>query len=168
MNLSRTGQWWRFNLFGICVLLTLTPGFICRAQTQLDHQTVEAVFQAIEDNDTNGLQVIYARNTNCVADDYYGVYNSRHYPLLQAAADGRTAIVALLLRHGASPNVAGDTRNSGNSQVTPLEVAAQHSHLEICEILLRAGANPNHHSFSGETALHNAFGTFHIPRARNS
>lgn len=141
----------------------LTPGFICRAQTQLDHQTVEAVFQAIEDNDTNALQVIYARNTNCVADDYYGVYNSRHYPLLQAAADGRTAIVAFLLKYGASPNLAGDTRNSANSQITPLAIAAQHGQLEICDILLKAGANPNPRSFSGETALHFAFGTFYGP-----
>lgn len=168
MNLSRTGQWWRFNLFGICVQLTLTPGFICRAQTQPDQQTVQAVFQAIENNDTHALEEIYARNTNCVADDYYGAYNSRHYPLLQAAADGRTAIVALLLKYGASPNIAGDTRNSGNSQVTPLEVAAQHSHLEICEIVLKAGANPNHHSFSGETALHNAFSTFYGPHTNQN
>src|ERR1035441_2238958 len=114
MNLSRTGRWRRFSLFGICVLLALTPGLICRAPTQLDHQTVEAVFrpgggpsavslfgicvllaltpglicraptqldhqtveavfQAIEDNDIHALQVIYASNTNCVADDYYGV-----------------------------------------------------------------------------------------------
>jgi ankyrin repeat protein len=96
-----------------------------------------------------------------VADDYYGPYRSRHYPLIQAAADGRAAIVDLLLKWGASPDVAGDPRNSGNSQLTPLDAAAQRGHFEICKRLLSAGADPNHQSFSQETALHFAFSDFY-------
>jgi ankyrin repeat protein len=160
MNSIRTCAGLCFHIFRIFICLALAHDFACRAQTRPDQQIVRAVFQAIDDNDTNALMELHARNTNFVDDTYFGSYYSQHYPLLQAAADGRTAIVALLLKYGASPNVAGDTRGV-NAQRTALEEAAAHGHLEICDLLLKAGANPNHQSFSGDTALHYAFDDFH-------
>ena len=154
MNLGRLSAAW---LFQFVLLPFLAQPTACLAQTRPDQQTVQAVFQAIDDNDTNALQELYRHNTNCVDDDYYGSYYSRHYPLLQAATDGRTAMVALLVKYGADPNVAGDTRNSANAQRTALEEAAQRGHLEICELLLAAGADPNLGSVSGDTALHFVF-----------
>jgi len=144
----------------LACLFFLSNPYTCQAQSRPAHQEVEALLQAIDNNDTNALQALYAKNTNVVDDAYYGTYRSKHYPLLQAAADGRTAIVALLLKYGTDPNVAGDTGGI-NAQKTALEEATQHGHLEICTMLLKAGANPNHQSFSGDTALHYAFDDFH-------
>jgi ankyrin repeat protein len=134
--------------------------FTASAQTMPDQQAVAALFQAIDDNDTNAVQELYAHNTNVVDDTYYARNYSQHYPLLQAAADGRTEIVALLLKYGVDPNVSGDTRMSGNAQMTALDQAARSGHLEICELLLKAGANPNHRAFAGDTALHFVFTDF--------
>ena len=161
MNSTRIGDIDRFKISRIFILLLLAHGFVSQAQPLVDQQTAQSLFQAIDDNDTNLLQSLYLKNTNCATDEYYGSYYSRHYPLLQAAADGRTAVVALLLKYGTSPNVAGDTRNSGNAQTTPLDLAAQRGHLEICELLLKAGADPNHQSFSQDTALHFVFSDFY-------
>jgi ankyrin repeat protein len=156
-----------FNFLCVLILFAPAPGFNCRAQTRPDQETIRAVFQAIDDNDTNALRQLHASNTNCADDAYYGAFYSRHYPLLQAAADGRTEIVVLLLEYGADPNVAGDTRNSGNAQMTALDEAAQHGQLEVCKLLLQAGANPNHRAFQ-DTTLHFALNNFILSTNRNA
>jgi ankyrin repeat protein len=161
MNSTPTDRVGRVKYLCIWILFALTPCLNGHAQPQVDPATVQSLFQAIDDNDTNLLQTLFLTHTNCVSDDYYESNCSRHYPLLQAAADGRTAIVALLLKYGASPNIAGDTRGSANAQTTPLDLAAQHGHLEICERLLKAGADSNHQSFSQDTALHFVFSDFY-------
>jgi ankyrin repeat protein len=146
----------RFILLNF-LCFALAQGSDCLAQPKLDQQTIHAVFQAIDDNDTNALEILHAQNTNCLADAYYGYFYSQHYPLLQAAANGHVEIVALLLKYGVDPNAAGDTRNSANAQKTALNEAVQRDYYDICKLLLEAGANPNHQSFSQETALHFLF-----------
>jgi ankyrin repeat protein len=120
-----------------------------RAQTNPDNQVVAALFQAIEHNDTNGCQQLLAEHTNLLADSFYQRFYFRRYPLLQAASQGRTTLVELLLKGGADPNVWGDTTMSANAQMTALEEAARGGHPEVCELLLKAGANPAYQAFWG-------------------
>jgi ankyrin repeat protein len=136
----------------IWVFLILLQCLTGSAQTPMGPDSMEAMIQAIDDNDTNALKAIHARNTNCVDDAYYAYYQWGRYPLLQAAADGHGAMVALLLEYGASPNVVGVTRDSMGNQTTPLSEAVSKGHLEICELLLKAGADPNQRA-----PFHNVF-----------
>ena len=57
-------------------------------------------------------------------------------PLHSAASGGHSAIVKLLLEHGADPNAAQD------GGFTPLHSAAQNDDRESVEALLEAGADP--------------------------
>jgi ankyrin repeat protein len=150
-----------------CFAAILLGLAIASAQPPAPQGAVEALFQAIDDNDTNAFQQLLAHNTNLLDDANYDLYRSKHYPIIQAAADGRTEIVALLLKHGANPNVWGDTRNSGNAHMTALENAARFGHVEVCKRLLEGGANPNHRGFSKETALHFVFDGSAFPSNRD-
>ena len=71
-------------------------------------------------------------------------------PLLVAARFGHSAIVDLLLRHGANPN----HQNSG--KVTPLFVAAQYCHAQAVGSLLAAGASIDCQTVTGTTPLSKA------------
>ena len=152
-------RWVTFSL-AACLL-----GFwIASAQPHARQQeTFTALFRAIDNNDTNAVQDLLTHNKDLVDDAYYDIYYSKHHPLLQAAADGRIEIVALLLKHGANPNAWGDIRNSANAQMTALEEAVSYGHEEVCKLLLEAGANPNHRSFSQNSALHFALEGFIPP-----
>jgi ankyrin repeat protein len=68
-------------------------------------------------------------------------------PLLVAASNDDTALVAKLLKSGANPNV----KNRLNT--TPLLEAAFHSNTDIIKALLEAGADPNAAGPDGQTAL---------------
>jgi ankyrin repeat protein len=70
-------------------------------------------------------------------------------PLHYAAAEGRLAIIALLLRHDAYI----DARD--NYGKTPLYLAVENVHVDVVSYLLRRGANPNVRDERGlETPLH--------------
>ena len=144
----------------LCGLLLALPVGSVQAQSRPAPQTIQAVFEAIRNNDTNALRQAYQSDTNCLNDDYYAASVSQRFPLLEAAAAGQADMVALLLTYGADPNVAGDTTHSVNAQRTPLDNAVQSGSLETCKRLLQAGANPNHASFSQDTALHFVFDSF--------
>src|ERR1039457_3595344 len=100
MNTMETGCSGAGKIIVLVCLILIRSFFAASAQTTLDQQAVAALFQAIDDNNTNAVQELYAHNTNVVDDRYYRAIYSRHNPLLQAAADGRTGIVALLLKYG--------------------------------------------------------------------
>jgi ankyrin repeat protein len=74
-------------------------------------------------------------------------------PLHLATLGGYREIVALLLEHGANPNV---TANLSRSGVTPLMSAAALGNSEIASLLLKHKADPNLTDSSGNTALLNA------------
>ena len=67
-------------------------------------------------------------------------------PLHSAAAARELPIVAMLLTHGASPNV------HQQQGWTPLHSAAQHGDRGMIELLLQHGANPSDTSDDGTTA----------------
>jgi ankyrin repeat protein len=74
-------------------------------------------------------------------------------PLHLATLGGYREIVALLLEHGANPNV---TANLSRSGVTPLMSAAALGNSEIASLLLKHKTDPNLTDSSGNTALLNA------------
>jgi len=64
-------------------------------------------------------------------------------PLMEAAQEGRTSTVSLLLAHGANPKsrtAAGDT---------PLTYAAENGHDHVCSLLLDAGAGSGTQGYMG-------------------
>ncbi|XP_043228378.1 tonsoku-like protein [Amphibalanus amphitrite] len=71
-------------------------------------------------------------------------------PLHEAANFGHTAIVALLLEHGAHVNDPGGQHCGG---VTPLHDAAGNGHLAVARQLLAAGADPGAVTEDGTTPL---------------
>lgn len=72
-------------------------------------------------------------------------------PLLLAAKGGRLDAVKLLLKRGASVNVADEP-----GLWSPLLYAANYGHDEVCKELLAHGANANHANKFGNTPLHAA------------
>jgi ankyrin repeat protein len=65
--------------------------------------------------------------------------NLQSTPLIFAAATGKTAIVQLLLNHGANVN---ERRGDG---CFPLYIASQNGHAQTVHVLLQAGAQPTMH-----------------------
>lgn len=67
-------------------------------------------------------------------------------PLMNACLWGGTETVALLLRHGADPNVFSDAevmaREEGCSTTNPLMLAVGNGHTDIVKLLLAHGADP--------------------------
>ena len=68
-------------------------------------------------------------------------------PLFIASAEGETAVVRVLLRHG---GVEVDAFN--DEQRTALHDAASYGHSDVVELLLAAGANPHCVNAAGKTA----------------
>ena len=79
-------------------------------------------------------------------------------PLHVAAANGHTALVSLLLGHGANPE---QVTSAG---WTPLHQAALHGHTQVVETLLgaRAGNTDNKRNKFGASALHMACAGGHL------
>ena len=71
-------------------------------------------------------------------------------PLLEAAKNGHTDIVRLLLDKGAKPNISDDYGES------PLKAAAYEGYKEVIKLLIDSGADPNMVDGNFDSALHEA------------
>jgi ankyrin repeat protein len=143
-----------FAVPGVAGLLFVQTVFMGLAQTPSNMQTIEAFFGALQEHDTNAAWQLLENNTNLARPFGFGP----KLPLLEAAADGDLRVANRLVELGADVNAAGDVFLSGNAQMTALEGAAGGGHSDICKLLLVKGADPNLCSFSGQSALHFAFG----------
>lgn len=68
-------------------------------------------------------------------------------PLHVAALHGRSALVSLLIRHGANVNA------RTNQNATPLHLASQNSHIQVVKFLLECNAKLNKKDHYGNTPL---------------
>ena len=80
---------------------------------------------------------------------FYDDYEART-PLFEAARNGHTDVVRLLLKRGAKPNIAHDFGD------TPLLMAAEDGHTEVVKLLLDGGADPNMADEDKDYPLHRA------------
>ncbi|XP_042154003.1 ankyrin repeat and SOCS box protein 15 [Oncorhynchus tshawytscha] len=71
----------------------------------------------------------------------------------EAAKVGCSAILVLLLRHGAKVT-AVDGHN-----VTPLGIAAEYAHVEVLDILIKNGGDVNAQAYNGDSVLYDAAGS---------
>ncbi len=76
---------------------------------------------------------------------------SQTYPLILATMPENTAVLKLLLKRGANPNVADPAYG-----ITPLINAAWIGNLSAVKVLVEAGANPAQSDGEGKTALDSA------------
>ena len=81
------------------------------------------------------------------------------YQLCQAAAQGKTTRVNLLVLAGTNPN-------GFNTTYVPLHFAARYSQTEVVRTLLDAGANPNSVGNMGQTALMEAINSHNLETTR--
>ena len=77
-------------------------------------------------------------------------YEDKALPLFEAANNGHTDIVGLLLDNGAKPNIPNDFGDS------PLKAAARKGHTQVVKLLIDSGADPNRVYGHEDTALHDA------------
>lgn len=128
----------KFLRTGIVFLaITLTSA----AQQPAD---LDAFFRSVTDGSTARVETLLGEHPEWKdAELFQGIR-----PLYRASVLGRTEIVALLLKAGASPSTPTD-RGS-----VPLHAAAQHGHQEIARMLLDAGTDLALVNEDGQTALH--------------
>jgi ankyrin repeat protein len=74
-------------------------------------------------------------------------------PLMNAAVEGATKLVKLLLQYGADPNIQNGRADSSSYGETALIHAARNGHADIVKLLLSAGADVNVDTLSGVSAL---------------
>lgn len=74
------------------------------------------------------------------------------FPLWRAVTNNDTAIVELLLKHGANPNQG--VKKTGNAK--PLDMACQEGLLDVIKILVKYGADVNDKGFRGQTPIRTA------------
>ena len=83
-------------------------------------------------------------------DDDEGADYDMSTPLLEAANNGHTEIVQVLLDRGAKPNI------SNEYGYNPLQIAASRGYKEVVRLLIGGGANPNTVGEGKSTPLHGA------------
>ena len=82
--------------------------------------------------------------------------NIQHASIHQAAEEGQTDKVRLLLNNGVKINA------KDNEGKTPLQRAAEKGHRDTVTLLLKNGANINEKDDNGKTLLHRAAENGHI------
>ncbi|GAB55024.1 serine/threonine-protein phosphatase 6 regulatory ankyrin repeat subunit B [Glaciecola punicea ACAM 611] len=101
----------------------------------------------------NTNDVTRLKNLDPSKVDELAPFGGQYTAIFQAASDGKTEFVKVLLDKGANPNVVGSNGSS------PLLEAANGRHEDILRLLLDAGADPNFRNVMGATPLLFAIGT---------
>jgi ankyrin repeat protein len=136
--------------------LLLKAEEMLNSRKKADHDAIEAqqLMVAVNDNDVDGARQLIAEGADIDARyPYVNGFNDAHTPLLVACRDGRTAIVAELLKAGANVNAVEPTFGA-----VPLHKAVYNGHAEITRLLVRQeGIDLNFQGCTnGYTALHDA------------
>ena len=125
-------------------LLALLFGTLCLPRANAADETI---FTLAAKGDAAAVgRLLDADQTLVTAKDAQFGGTALHF----AAAEGQDAVVVLLLKHGADPNL----RN--NEEQTPLHLAAANGQQSVLALLLAAGAQPNLQDKQGYTSLHYA------------
>jgi len=104
---------------------------------------------------TNMVNINLRSNIDPHIDDDRDLDDYKATPLLEAAKNGHTDIVRLLLDKGAKPNISDKYGDS------PLMAAALKGHKEVVKLLIEKGADPNMIDCDEYAALHYAVSMGH-------
>jgi ankyrin repeat protein len=109
----------------------------------------EAIHTAVENDDIDRVEQILNENpARLEQKNRLGLT-----PLLEAALDGREAILKLLIRRGADVNAKWDDPASGDGAWNALHVTAIEGRVNAAKLLIRSGTDVNWKSVRGETPL---------------
>ena len=116
----------------------------------IDRDGTSALLYAVDRRDVRAVELLLRRGADPNAYDG-GAFGARQTPLLRARGD--SAVVAMLLDHGAKPDLP-DSRGW-----TPLLKAIQAKNVSAVRLLLSRGADPNGRTPYGRSALAVALGS---------
>jgi ankyrin repeat protein len=136
--------------------LLLKAEEMLNSRKKADHDAIEAqqLMLAVNDNDVDRARQLIAEGADIdTRYPYINGFNDAHTPLLVACRDGRTAIVAELLKAGANVNAVEPTFGA-----VPLHKAVYNGHAEITAMLVKQDEiNLDFQGYTnGYTALHDA------------
>jgi len=108
-----------------------------------DEKGLTPLVLAVQNNRFDCCELLLQMGANPNAGDWTALH--------EAALNGETNLVQLLLRNRADPN-----RREKQNRGTPLHVACFQGHIEVCRQLLKAGAKVNLRDNEGLTPLFHA------------
>ena len=117
-----------------------------KIDAEIDQKFEDLLFYSIREDNVKEVELLLDKGVDVHARDHIG-----WPPMVQAARQGRVAIVENLLARGADPRKG----TSGNR--LPLHFAAEERHLAVVSLLLKQpSVDPNLKVFAGQTALFKA------------
>ena len=106
--------------------------------SRIERHTQHEFLRACEDGNLGAVNEVLKKG---LSPDFVDE-KTGNTPLRTASAAGHLAIVQLLLRAGASPNLGGSWKADPPND-TPLEIAASNGHEAVAKVLLCGGADIN-------------------------
>lgn len=138
------------KLIYIAVFLTTCAALPMHATPQ--DEVNAQLLKATRSGDVIAMQTALEAGANVNGKDNGGLT-----PLHLATCCNSIEKITTLLRYGANPNIASNTK-----KITPLHKAASSGHTAIADVLVQHGADVNSNDDSGNTPLHAAASCGHI------